>query len=81
MSKLKKDTEAKSIAEQKRLDRQAAEQAKIDAIEAKIEKARVRQEEAKKNKAKKAVETRIKLTKGPGSSLPPKNPKRFAGVK
>lgn len=45
----------------------------------------MRQEEAKKNKAKKAVETRIKLTKAPSghgnSSLPPKNPKRFAGVK
>ena len=78
MTQLKKDTDAKTAAEKKRLEKQAQEQAKLDAIEAKIEKARIRQEETKKQKAQKAVATRIKLTKGPGNgSLPPKNPKRL----
>ena len=49
---------------------------KLDAIEAKIEKARLRIEETKKQKAQKAVATRIKVNKGGPGSLPPKNPKR-----
>ena len=48
MTQLKKDTTAKNAAEKKRLEKQAAEQAKLDEIEAKIEKARIRQEETKK---------------------------------
>ena len=52
------------------------EQAKLDAIQAKIEKARIRQEETKKAKAQKAVATRIKVNKQSSALLPPKNPKR-----
>ena len=48
---MKKDTNAKEAAERRRIAKQEQEQAKLDAIEAKIEKARIRQEETKKQKA------------------------------
>jgi len=51
MSKLAKDTNAKEAAEKRRLAKQDLEQAKLDAIEAKMEKARLRAEAMKKQKA------------------------------
>ena len=80
MSKLTKDTNAKEAAEKRRLAKQDDEQVKLDAIEAKLEKARIRAEESKKQKANKAVAARVKVnpSKAKGNnSLPPKNPKRL----
>ena len=54
---------------------------KLDAIEEKIERARLRMEEKKTQKSEVARGTRPKLAAGPGkqstsSLLPPKNPRR-----